>query len=368
MTKSSPGRATRREARKSAGAKGTDSVQSRRRLGNPPGPSMEIPIEKLGFPGSLTEIHVVPQFADVTRSDQDILTDNSEREFEAAALLSKAPSPATALNFQFAEADGDSYFVFVPPTMAVDTQWGTVMVGKNANSEASMVKMTCWARSSNEALERLQLACAAFLDHWAYEATAPVYLTRLRARDLTSKSEMVRFSGPFRSTAINPSATEIPTPLRPILALYREGLGSASQIYKFLCFYKILEGYLTRLKPDLAKLFRAAGLSYPAPSDRVPDHPDLDPSFRAYIGQSITKFRDDLLTPGFRDAVAHFEKDGLSPLVMSNPSEIVRFSNTALAVELCARAVIEAYRLAFRAAMDAGLDLSTLAETGGQQS
>ena len=366
MTKSSHGRTTRRAARKSAGTKGTDSIQTRRYLGNTPGTSMEIPIEKLGFPGSLTELHIVPQFPDVTRSDQDILTDNSEREFKAAALLSKAPNPVTAMNFQFTEADGDSYFLFAPPRMAVDTQWGRVIIGKNANSEASMAQMTCWARSANEALERLQLACAAFLDHWAYEATAPVYLTRLRARELTSKSEMVRFPVPFRSTPINPSATEIPTPLRPILALYREGLGSASPIYKFLCFYKILEGYLTRLKPNLAKLFRAAGLSYPAPSDRVPDHRGLDPSFRAYIGQSIAKFRDDLLTPDFRDAVAHFEKDGLSPLVMSNPSEIVRFSNTALAVELCARTVIESYRLAFRAAMDAGLDISTLAETGGQ--
>ena len=72
------------------------------------------------------------------------------------------------------------------------------------------------------------------------------------------------------------------------------------------------------------------------------------------------------MTPDFRNAVAHFEKDGLSPLVMSNPSEIIRFSNAALAVELCARTVIGAYRLAFRAAIDAGLDLSTLAETGGQ--
>lgn len=176
---------------------------------------------------------------------------------------------------------------------------------------------------------------------------------------------MLRISGPYRSTEINPAETGIPTPLRPVLALYREGLGSASPIYKFLCFYKILEGYLTRLKPDLAKLFRAAELSYPVPSDSVPNHPDLDSSFHAYIGKSITQFRNDLLKKGFRDAVAHFEKEGLSPLVMSNPSEIVRFSIMALAVELCARTVIEAYRQAFQAATDAGLDLSTLAETVG---
>ena len=262
MTKSSLARAARRASRKSIGANDKNSRPGRLHFGNTTGPSIEIPPEKLGFPGSLTELHVVPQFPNGTRSDQDILTDNSEREFEAEALLSKAPSPTTSLNFQFTEVDGDSYFIFAPARLAVDTQWGTVIVGKNANSEASIVKMTCRARSANDALERLQLACAAFLDHWAYEATAPVYLTRLHACDLSSKSETLRISGPFRSTMVNPSATEIPTPLRPILALYREGLGSASPIYKFLCFYKILEGYLTRLKPDLAKLFRAASPSY----------------------------------------------------------------------------------------------------------
>jgi hypothetical protein len=311
---------------------------------------------------------MIPQFADGARCDQDVLTDGSEREFEVAALLSKAPSPVIAMNFQFTEADGDSYFAFVAPNMAVDTHWGKVLIGKNARGEASMVRMTCRAHSAAQAMARLQLACASFLDHWAYEATAPVYLIRLRVRDLTHQSEMVRFASPFRQCTIIPAATEIPTPLRPILALYREGLGSASPIYKFLCFYKILEGYLTRLKPNLAKLFKMASLPYPLPSDLVPDHPDLDSSFRAYVGQSITKFRDDLLTPGFRDAVAHFEKDGMSPLIMSNPDEIVRFSNISLAVELCARAVIEAYRQAFRAAMDAGLDLSSLAETNGQRS
>lgn len=369
MTKSSSGRAARRQAAKAGLGKGNGAPgQGRQHRALTAGPSLEIPVETLGYPGAPSELHIVPQFAQVTRSDQELLADGSEREFEAAALLSKAPSPATAMNFQFDEADGDSYFMFAPPKLAVDTLWGKVVIAKNARGEASLVTMTCRARSADEALARLQLACASFLDHWAYEATAPVYLTRHRVRDTVSNVQMVRFASPFRQTAINPSAIEIPTPLRPVLSLYREGLGSASPVYKFLCFYKILEGYFTRLKPDLAKLFRAAGLPYPASSDRVPDHPDLDVSFRPYVGQSITKFRDKLLTPGFRDAVAHFEKDGLSPLVMSNPSEIARFNKSALAVDLCARTVIEAYRQAFRAAMEVGLDLSSLAEADVSQS
>ena len=369
MTKSSPGRTQRRRTAKAQKwlPEGPPD-KARQHYARTKEASLEIPLDRLGYPGTLTTLHIVPQFPTATRSDLDILTDHAERTFEAAALLSKAPSPASALNFHFEASDGESYFTFAPPRMAVDTLWGRVMIDKNARGEAAMVSMTCRAISAEEALSRLQLACASFLDHWSYEATAPVYLTRHRVRDLASEVTMARFSSPFRQAVINPVATEIPTPLRAILALYREGLGSASPIYRFLCFYKILEGYFTRLKPDLAKIFKSARLPYPVGPDLVPDHPDLDVAFRIYVGQSITKFRDELLTPSFRDAVAHFEKTGLSPLVMSSPSQIVRFTNSALAVDLCARAVIEAYRTAFRSAMAAGLDLSSLAEISEEAS
>lgn len=357
VTKSSLGRIKRREERRSSRGQ---VRQGSTGFGTSP-ISFQLSAEKLGVPGSLIALHVVPQFSEAPHNDLEILTDNSERDFETAALLSKIPGLDAPLESHFTEANGGSYFVFAPTRIAVDTPWGTVTVRKNARGEASMVKMNCRARSAIEALDHLQLACSAFLDNWAYEATAPVYLTRLRAYDLAHKSEVMRVTVPFRQMEINPSASQIPTPLRPILSLYREGLGSASAIYKFLCFYKILEGYFKRLKPDLAKIFRKASLPYPMPNDTVPFHQDLDAKFGTFVGQSITEFQNHL-APGFRDAVAHFEKDGLSPLIMSNPTEIFRFSVTALAVELCCRTVIESYRSAFKAAVEAGLDLSSLAE------
>jgi hypothetical protein len=359
MTKSSPGRGNRRTTRTKRPA------GLAKQIGFTPGPKLEIPVEKLGHPGALTQLHVVPQFASDGSTDQTRLTDDAEREFQVAALLSKTPVATSALNLQFGPADGGSYFVFAHPAMAVDTPWGTVRIDKNSSGEASYVSMTCRARSANDALEQLQRACSIFLDHWSYQATAPVYLTMLLAKDLKSQVQIGRFTNPFRQSAINPSAAEIPTPLRPVLALYREGLCAASPLYKFLCFYKILEGYFSRMKPKLAKIFRDAGQKYPTPADLVPDHPELDADFRAYIGQSIQKFRDERLTPDFRVAVAHFEKDGEDPLVASDPSNIVRFNHTAFAVELCVGIVIESYGRAFTKAMNAGLDLTSLGERGG---
>jgi len=322
---------------------------------------MEIPIEELGHPGWLTELHVVPQFAGQVSDDRAALTDRTPRAFEVAALLSKAPVAKSTVNFQFTAEDGSSYFLVPADAMDVATPWGGVRVEKNKAGEASLVRMTCTATSANEALATLHLACAAFLDHMSFAANAPVYIVEMRAGDPRHKMEMVRFASPFRLSTINPVMMSMPLPLRPMFALYREALNSASPLYRFLCLYKILEGYFERLKPALHKVFRDAGRDYPVPRELVPDDKDLLPELKAHVGTSMSKFRDDHLTPNYRTAVAHFEKDGDTPLISSDPDQLARFNHTGLAVELCARTVIESYQRAFQAALDAGFDLSALA-------
>jgi hypothetical protein len=361
VTKSSQGRARRRAERKSTPSpKFRVEASAKRLLATTPGPQLEIPIEDLGYPGWLNELHVVPQFDDGEIDDHRLLTNTVEREFEVAALLSKAPTITSSLNFQFSAADGSSHFLIPAYGLEIVTPWGHVRVSKNAGGEASLIEMKCVDRSPGEASKRLQLACSTFLDHWAFEATAPVYLTRIRVWDVQNQVESIQFTSPFRQSTINPAETELPLPLRPMFALYREALCSASPLYRFLCLYKILEGYFGRLKPSLAKLFGGAGLSYPPPKDIVPDHPELDDRAKAYVGQSISKFRDEQLMPNFRTAVAHFEKEGDDPLIASDPGELIRFNQMGLAVELCARAVIESYKRAFVAAIAAGLDVASL--------
>ena len=362
MTKSSEGRKARRAERKvSAHHPPSIGTPSRRFLGTTPGPQMDIPIGQLGHPGSLTELLVAAQIpSSRLPSDEHRLMDTSEREFEVAAVLSKTPDPFTSLNFNFAEEDGGSYLGFTFERLQIDTQWGRVFVNKNAAGEASLVTMKCKARSWNEAFQNLQLACSTFLDHWAYENTVPIYLGKMRAKDTSNEVEAIRFNSPFRQATIQPLGVELPTPLRPMFALYREGLCASSPLYKFLCFYKILEGYFERQKPHLGRLFRESGLAYPAPKEVVPDHEDMPDEARKYVGKSISRLRDDLLTPNFRNAVAHFGKDGEVPTVTSDPNAILQFGLMALPTELCARVVIEALRLALKAAASAGLNVSSL--------
>ncbi len=362
MTKASPGRKSRRAARKGSVNQAPQLGTGERRLiGTTSGPQMSIPSEEFGHPGSPTELCVVAQFPGGDPADDHRrLTDTAERDFEAAALLSKTAEPFNSLDFNFSEADGASHFSFPTHGLHVDTQWGRVKVTKNPAGEAALVKMTCRARSSNEAIQKLQLACATFLDHWAYEATAPVYLGKLRANDTVNHVQVLRLISPFHSATINPSLVELPTPLRPMFALYREGLCASSPLYKFLCFYKILEGYFERMKPRLGKLFRERALPYPVAKELVPDHADLSDEVRGYVGKSISRLRDDFLTPHFRNAAAHFGEDGALPTITSDPREILRFGLMALPAELCARVVIDAGRQAIQAATTASLDVSSL--------
>lgn len=287
--------------------------------------------------------------------------DAEARLFEVAALLSKAPLGDLPLEIAFDAAAGGSYFLIATP-MVVETPWGQVRVDRNDRGEASMISMYCEATSSDEALIRLRRAASVFLDHWSFRAMAPTFLTRLRAIDTKHDVHTIQFNSPYRTTMITASTAAIPTPLRAMLALYGEALCASSPIYRFLCLYKILEGYFGRLKPELAKVFKHGAIGYQWPKETVPDHKDYGLDLRRYVNGPIAQLKDEQLTPHFRDASAHFSLDGELPLIASDPKVIKEFNHVGIAADLCARVVIEVYRDAHQAAQDAGLDLSSLVE------
>lgn len=69
---------------------------------------------------------------------------------------------------------------------------------------------------------------------------------------------------------------------------------------------------------------------------------------------------NEVLTPKFRDIVAHFSKEGENPLITSDPHHLARYMEILLISELCARAVIENYESDFRIAQTKGVDLTPL--------
>lgn len=244
--------------------------------------------------------------------------------------------------------------------MRVALAEGAFEIRKNAKGEVSIATMICIASTVGEARSIFLKATTQFLDHVAYIATCPVYIVSLRIEDVINMHVAIEFFQPYGSSLINETASFLPLPLKPAYALYREGISSNSELYKFLCLYKILDRYFSKLKPALYKAFLRAGADSPKAKDLVPEHQELPQSVRPYVGKSIKSFMDEILTPKFRDVVAHFQKEGESPLVTSDPDNLARYEEILLSSELCARTVIKNYEEAFRVAQAKGVDLTSL--------
>lgn len=70
---------------------------------------------------------------------------------------------------------------------------------------------------------------------------------------------------PFAVTPADQPSNEF----RGYISLYREALGSSSIVYRFLCFYKIIEGLRAR-RTRLERAARRRGTSYSVPAEEFP--------------------------------------------------------------------------------------------------
>ena len=75
----------------------------------------------------------------------------------------------------------------------------------------------------------------------------------------------------------------------------------------------------------------------------VPSSVDISPDYRSWSGKPIKAFFDDVMTPQFRNAIAHFiTKDG-AVLNLSAPDQMMRYANILYVSELCVRVVLETH-------------------------
>jgi hypothetical protein len=137
------------------------------------------------------------------------------------------------------------------------------------------------------------------------------------------------------------SNTLLQLPMKPVYAMYREAKNTTSYFYKFLCYFKILEGLLGKMNADIHRNAKKHSVSLQVVKLIVPDHPELPEQYKVYVGKQIKYFFDSVLTPQFRQAAAHFITNKGEVLDMSDPRHVRRFSTVTLILELCVRAAIE---------------------------
>lgn len=308
-------------------------------------PSITIASDKLGPAGVAGELVVVAVMQDETQRDEIRLHDATARPFKVFAKLGKTALLAENIKGDFGAEDGESYVVLPPDAVAGRVRWGGYMMElkKNSRGEKSLIEFECTAGSLREAKAAFLNFSLPFLDHLAYTMNCPIFVQTIRIEDVNNQVQSIDYVSPYRKAAVTQPVAEIPADLRPVFAMYREAKNSHSDFYKFLCYHKILDGLLGTLRTSVNARARKQDVELVKRRELVPDDPEIAPAYRKHSGTPIKSFYDNILTPQFRNAIAHFiTKDG-AILNLSEPLTMARHSEVMYVAELCARVMIKSH-------------------------
>jgi hypothetical protein len=309
-------------------------------------PEMEIPIEKLGPAGIRGDLVIVAIMENELRRDEDRLHDKISRPFKVFARLGKTALIADNIKGDFGAEDGESYLILPDQATAGRVRFndGMMEFKKNAKGEKSLVEFECSATSLGEAKQKFLEFALPFLDHQAYVSNCPIFVQSIRIDDLNNQVQSIDYVSPYRNASINQHIIEVPPDLVPVFAMYREAKNSHSDFYKFLCYQKILDGLLGTLRSAINQQARKLKIELIQRRELVPDDPEIAATYRPYIGTPIKKFFDDVLTPKFRNAIAHFiMKDG-SILNLSAPLTRLKHEEIMYVSELCVRELVASHQ------------------------
>jgi hypothetical protein len=86
------------------------------------------------------------------------------------------------------------------------------------------------------------------LSNLSAQLDIPLIIELVEVTELATGTKGITFTAPFPVTGLAVNARENPNDreLRHTMALYREALNSNTPIYRFLCFYKIIEASINR--------------------------------------------------------------------------------------------------------------------------
>ncbi|WP_133117939.1 methylamine utilization protein MauJ [Burkholderia ubonensis] len=298
---------------------------------------------RAGFPSRLT---IVPVYKDETETmSRARVNDTSARSFHVRARLAKAMTHPKGIEVNFDAETGGSFFIASTGEAYEISTTNDVKctIELNSRRELAAVSFRCDAYSSGEARLVFHNVVRPLLDYFCYLADVPYHIDQISIVDELHHIQDVEVFHSEISKVLGTGATPVLGLLVPYYAMYREGKNSTSMIYKFFCYYKILDGLMTALQPKLKKAAKAAGISSESLVHLVPEpteHDFYDSKQMEYVGKSMQLFMSEYLTKRYRDAVAHFVlKDGTT-LNVSDLRQIDKYVSILPIVENCCRKAI----------------------------
>ncbi len=244
--------------------------------------------------------------------------------------------------------EGDSH-ILLSQTVAItvqepDGRQALLEAQPNVRGYLSKIRMAgLFAESLMDAERRSYRALAPLLSNWSVYLNVPVFIFQIDVRECATGKHQFSIVNPFlEAPLVAPRTGEMSAEFRSYASLYREALNTNNPLYRFLCFFKILESVRVR-RARLAARARGRGDTFARPSEAVPDDPEkfvawLESFFpvtrnwddlalasvflREALGRRVNSIVDDFLQP-LRVRIAHALTDDHGELPQSSDQEFV---------------------------------------------
>jgi hypothetical protein len=300
-------------------------------------------VEFYGPPGKYVELHLLAHVEGDSRKDEERRNDSSLRNFKVSAILGRSnifpdkEFPLVAVN------NGESFLVgpsdFANLELKLEGQ--IYVFHKNADGEYSYVELACDAIHYKQAHHLFYHGLTSYLDTLAYKGNCPIFIQAVRIEDVRNQLIVLPQVAPYRKQSVSLGDMVVYPELSPVYAMYREAKNSSSNYYKFLCFYKILEGLFGVVRPQLFKRAKVLKVQVNTDAKRIPNDPYLISEHQKYVGMSIRSFFESVLTPEFRHGVAHFMLRDGTTMNLSLPHQVEAYTHILYITELCLRVLID---------------------------
>jgi hypothetical protein len=223
---------------------------------------------------------------------------------------------------------------------SIRTPFALYKLVTNALGEFSGASSRLRANSIGEASSIFLRGIVPFLDHISYIANVPLIIERVQCTDEKNAVQSFAYTTPYMEVAINPHESFLHYEMMPVYALFREAKNAESPIYRFRCYYKILEGIFRHLRPQLYRVAKEKSISLTSMREVIPDESHIRVSYPDIIGRPIQEYFERDLTSDFRDPAAHFILDPNEFLSISDPVVTNKYIDILWPAEICCRTVI----------------------------
>ncbi|MBY2949482.1 methylamine utilization protein MauJ [Rhizobium leguminosarum] len=302
--------------------------------------NMQIPLERLGAPGSSGCLSVEAHFTDGRFAGKDRRGDKTMRLFSCKARLSEHPGDLRQFNGAFGKEDGSTHLL-AQTKLQITTPSIEFFLESNSSGEVSMATADIRSTEPNIAKVIFEDQLNGLLDKLSYLHQAPIFIALVVVHDLQNEIQHIYFQSPPRPSNVKEGDVKITERMMPVYSLYRECQNAPTPYYKLLSLYKIMEGLLNPLRSEVVRDLRKNRLDQTIPKLTVPDHPDVPHWLRIHVGKPIGGFVFDFLTNEYRNAIAHFELRGRKAMSIGNSGVRSQTSDVVLLADMCARILIE---------------------------